>query len=60
MTQGETAAGGMDPVVVVQRQLDAYNARHLARFPAEYSEDIRVYRQVRDGLIFCTWAIAAE
>jgi hypothetical protein len=57
MTQGETAAGGMDPVVVVQRQLDA---RHFARFPAEYSEDIRVYRQVRDGLIFCTWAIAAE
>ena len=34
----------MDPVAVVQRQLDAYNARDLARFLAEYSEDIRVYR----------------
>ncbi len=34
----------MDPVAVVQRQLDAYNARDLPRFLAEYSEDIRVYR----------------
>jgi hypothetical protein len=112
----------MDPVAVVQRQLDAYNARDLARFLAEYSEDIRVYRlpegtpaivgmqdledfyatqrfnhaglhaelrsrmafgnkvidherisgvrdqpfdvavayEVRDGLIVCTWALAAE
>jgi hypothetical protein len=29
---------------VVQRQLDAYNARDLTRFLAEYSEDIRAYR----------------
>jgi hypothetical protein len=29
---------------VVQRQLEAYNARDLARFLAEYSDDIRVYR----------------
>ena len=34
----------MDPVAVVQRQLDAYNARDLPRFLAEYGEDIRVYR----------------
>ncbi len=34
----------MDPVAVVQRQLEAYNARDLARFLAEYSEDVRVYR----------------
>jgi len=34
----------LDPVAVVQRQLDAYNARDLPRFLAEYSEDIRVYR----------------
>jgi hypothetical protein len=34
----------MDPVAVVQRQLDAYNARDLTHFIAEYSEDIRAYR----------------
>jgi len=34
----------LDPVAVVQRQLDAYNARDLPRFLAEYSENVRVYR----------------
>ena len=29
---------------VVQRQLEAYNARDLKRFLAEYSENIRAYR----------------
>lgn len=29
---------------VVQRQLDAYNARDLAAFTACYAEDVRVYR----------------
>jgi len=38
------AAAARDPVAVVQRQLDAYNARDLARFLAEYSEDIEVFR----------------
>ena len=28
----------------VQRQLDAYNARDLARFLAEYTDDVRVFR----------------
>jgi hypothetical protein len=28
----------------VQRQLDAYNARDLDRFVAEYADDVRVYR----------------
>lgn len=28
----------------VQRQLDAYNARDLERFVAEYSENVRVFR----------------
>jgi hypothetical protein len=28
----------------VQRQLEAYNARDLERFVAEYAEDIRVFR----------------
>jgi hypothetical protein len=28
----------------VQRQLEAYNARDLERFVAQYSDDVRVYR----------------
>ena len=32
------------PEAVVQRQLDAYNARDLPRFLAEYCEDIEVFR----------------
>jgi hypothetical protein len=31
-------------VAVVQRQLDAYNARDLARFVACYADDVRVWR----------------
>ena len=34
----------MNPEDIVQRQLDAYNARDLERFLREYSESIRVYR----------------
>jgi hypothetical protein len=35
----------MDAVeAVVQEQLDAYNARDLARFVAVYSDDVRLYR----------------
>ena len=34
----------MSPQAVVQCQLEAYNARDLQRFLAEYSEDIEVYR----------------
>jgi hypothetical protein len=34
----------MSPEAAVQHQLDAYNARDLARFLAVYSEDIRLYR----------------
>ena len=34
----------MSPADAVQRQLDAYNDRDLARFVAEYSDTIRVYR----------------
>lgn len=33
-----------DPTAPVQRQLDAYNARDLERFLAEYHDDVRVYR----------------
>jgi hypothetical protein len=33
-----------NPESPVQRQLDAYNARDLERFLAEYTEDIQVFR----------------
>ena len=45
MTAGAPwAAAAVDPVAVVQRQLEAYNARDLARFLAEYGDDIEVFR----------------
>jgi hypothetical protein len=34
----------MEPEAVVQRQLEAYNARDLERFLSQYSEDVRAYR----------------
>ena len=34
----------MNPADAVQRQLEAYNARDLARFVAEYSDDVQVYK----------------
>ena len=34
----------MDPEPPVQRQLEAYNARDLDRFVAQYSDDVRVFR----------------
>ena len=33
-----------DPEAAVQRQLDAYNARDLAAFVREYTEDVQVFR----------------
>ena len=33
-----------DPAVVAQRQLDAYNARDLESFLAEYTDTVAVYR----------------
>ena len=33
-----------DPEPFAQRQLDAYNDRHLARFVREYTEDVEVFR----------------
>lgn len=34
----------LDAEAVVQRQLAAYNARHLVRFLAEFSDDVHLYR----------------
>lgn len=33
-----------DPAAFAQRQLDAYNARDLGRFLAEYTDDVVVFR----------------
>ncbi|MFG6467073.1 nuclear transport factor 2 family protein [Roseateles sp. BYS87W] len=35
---------GFDPAAFAQRQLDAYNARDLDRFLAEYTDDVVAYR----------------
>ena len=34
----------LDPVDVVQAQLEAYNVRDLTRFLATYSDSVMVYR----------------
>ncbi|WP_088278303.1 nuclear transport factor 2 family protein [Ideonella sp. A 288] len=34
----------MNPALPVQRQLDAYNAKDLAAFVAQYADDVRLYR----------------
>ena len=34
----------LDPAAFAQRQLDAYNARDLERFVAEYTDDVVVFR----------------
>jgi len=34
----------LNPEPVVQRQLDAYNARDLDRFVAQYSDDVQLFR----------------
>ena len=34
----------MNPELPVQRQLDAYNARDLDRFVAQYSDDVQLFR----------------
>lgn len=34
----------MNPIEPVERQLEAYNARDLERFVAEYADDVQVFR----------------
>ncbi len=34
----------MNPELPVQRQLDAYNARDLERFMAQYASDVQIFR----------------
>jgi hypothetical protein len=44
MTQVARKTPARGAEAVVQRQVEAYNARDLARFIAEYSDDIRIFR----------------
>ena len=39
----------MNAVAIVQRQVDAYNARDLAAFVACYRDDVRVFRPPAPG-----------
>jgi hypothetical protein len=41
---GDAMPNAFDPAAFAQRQLDAYNARDLASFVAEYTDDVVVYR----------------
>jgi hypothetical protein len=41
---GDAMPSAFDPAAFAQRQLDAYNARDLASFVAEYTDDVVVYR----------------
>jgi hypothetical protein len=41
---GDAMPSAFDPAAFAQRQLDAYNARDLASFVAEDTDDVVVYR----------------
>lgn len=44
MLRREKSRVDMSPVEIVQRQVEAYNARDLEAFAATYSDSIQVYR----------------
>ncbi len=50
----------MSPETVVQRQLEAYNARDLRRFLAAYDDGIRVYRSPAHDPVMVGKAAFAE
>jgi hypothetical protein len=49
-----------DPTLPVQRQLEAYNARDLERFVAEYTDDVRVWRPPQPTPVLAGKAAFAE
>ncbi len=50
----------MNPELPVQRQLDAYNARDLARFVAEYADDVLLFRPPQAQPVIAGKAAMAE
>lgn len=53
--------GPRSPEAVVQRQLDAYNARDLERFVSEFSDDVEVFRlPAREPLLSGRQAFASH
>jgi len=52
-----TLPSGFDPEAFAQRQLDAYNARNLERFLAEYTDDVVAYR-LPTGEVVATGKVA--
>jgi hypothetical protein len=44
LPEADDAPPAFDPAAFAQRQLDAYNARDLDRFVAEYTEDVTLHR----------------
>ncbi len=50
----------MHPELPVQRQLDAYNARDLARFVAEYADDVVLFRPPQAEPVIVGKAAMAE
>lgn len=49
----------MDAELPVQRQLDAYNDRDLARFTACYSDDVQIFRPPATEPVMCGKAAMA-
>ena len=45
-----TLAQSKDPVAVVQRQLDTYNAQDIDAFAAVFAEDAKVYSNLGDSV----------
>ena len=50
----------LDPAAFAQRQLDAYNARDLTSFVAEYTDDVVVYRLPETALFLVGKPALAE
>lgn len=60
MQTPEPPEAELNPELAVQRQLDAYNARDLARFVAEYTDDVLLFRPPQAEPILAGKAAMAE
>ena len=57
---GDAMPSALDPAAFAQRQLDAYNARDLTSFVAEYTDDVVVYRLPETALFLVGKPALAE